>query len=120
MSEKAPPLTHDTIGELEAGGIGYAINAAIEEMMADCSRRPGLEKARTVTITLKFKPRASTLDQGRAGLNSVGVLADVKTSSPPRASSGEFLNVAESIGADGKPVIQATFAQMPLLRAGSN
>ena len=86
--DKAPALTNTTIGELEQGGIGYAIDKALEEAMQDCARRPGLEAARTVTITVKLKPKSNNLDEGQPGLKNVGV--------------------------------QATFAQVPLLRAGSN
>lgn len=120
MTEKAPALKHDTIGELEAGGIGYAIDTAIHEAMSDCARRPGLETARTVTIVLKFKPKASSLDEGGRGLTSVGVQAGVKIATPPRAGGEEFLNVASGVDAAGEPVTEATFAQVPLLRARGN
>lgn len=120
MEEKAPALTHATIGELEAGGIGYAIDKALEEAMHDCARRPGLETARTVTITIKLKPRANNLDEGQPGLKNVGVQASVKLATPARAGGEEFLNVATSANAAGEVVTQATFAQVPLLRAGSN
>lgn len=120
MPEKAPALDHTTIGELEAGGIGFAIDTAIAEAMSDCARRPNLESARTLTITLKFKPKTSTLDEGRPGLNSVGVQAAVKLSTPARAGGEEFLNVANGVNVNGEPVTEATFSQLPLLRAGSN
>lgn len=120
MTEKAPALNHQTIGELEAGAIGYAIDKAIAEAMADCARRPSLETARTITVTLKVKPKASGLDEGRPGLTSVGVQAAVKVSTPPRAGGEEFLNVASGVDAAGEPLTEATFAMTPLLRAGSN
>lgn len=121
MNEKAPALTHLTIGELEQGGIGYAIDKSLEEALADCARRPGLEQWRTVTITVKVKPKANTLDEGQPGLKNVGVQASVKLATPARAGDEEFLNVAtEANPTTGEVVTQATFAQVPLLRAGSN
>lgn len=118
--DKAPALTHTTIGELEQGGIGYAIDKALEEAMQDCARRPGLEAARTVTITVKLKPKSNNLDEGQPGLKNVGVQASVKLATPARAGGEEFLNVHTGVDAAGEPVVQATFAQVPLLRAGSN
>lgn len=120
MNDPATPLNHKTIGELEAGGIGYAIDKALQEVMSDCARRPGLESARSVTITVKFKPKANTLDEGRPGLANVGIQASVKTSVPPRAGSEEFLNVRAGVDGAGEPLTEATFAMTPLLRAGSN
>lgn len=118
--DKPLTLTHLTLGDLEQGGIGYAIDKALEEAMQDCARRPGLETARTVTVTLKLKPKSSNLDEGQPGLKNVGIQASVKLTTPARAGGEEFLNVATSVNAAGEPITQATFAQIPLLRAGSN
>lgn len=119
--EKVPALTHETIGELEAGGIGYAIDKALEEALQDCARRPSLENARTVTITLKFKPKANNLDEGQPGLKNVGVQASVKLATPPRSGGEEYLNVSTAADSTtGEVVTRATFSQVPLLRAGSN
>ena len=118
--DTAPKLTHATLGELQGGGIGYAIDKAIEEAMQDCARRPGLDAARTVTVTVKLKPKSSDLDEGQPGLKNVGIQASVKLATPARAGGEEFLNVSTSVNAAGEPVTQATFAQVPLLRAGSN
>lgn len=120
MPEESLTLTHANIGELEAGGIGYAIDRALEEALADCARRPTLKKDRMVTIVIKVSPIADSLDQGPAGLKTVGIQAAVKLSTPPRAGNGEFLNVATGINAAGEVVTQASFVQVPLLRAGSN
>lgn len=118
--DKAPALTNTTIGELEGGGIGYAIDKALEEALQDCARRPGLEAARTVTVTVKIKPKSNNLDEGQPGLKNVGIQASVKLTTPARAGGEEFLNVATEVNAAGEVVTQATFAQVPLLRAGSN
>lgn len=119
--DKAPALTNTTLGELEQGGIGYAIDKALEEALQDCARRPGLEAARTVTITVKLKPKSNNLDEGKPGLKNVGVQASVKLATPARAGGEEFLNVTtEPDATTGEVITQATFAQVPLLRAGSN
>lgn len=44
----------------------------------------------------------------------------MKLATPARAGGEEFLNVTPSVSPDGEAIIQATFAQVPLLRAGSN
>ncbi|MVN88332.1 hypothetical protein GO986_16425 [Deinococcus sp. HMF7620] len=120
MSDKAPALNHKTLGELEVGGIGYAIDMAIAEAMADCARRPTLDSARTVTIVVKFRPKANSLDQGRPGLNNVGVQAAVKLTKPAQSGNEEFLNVHSGVSTTGEPITEATFSQLPLLRPGSN
>lgn len=121
MNDDQVFLTHESIGELEQGGIGYAIDTALREALQDCARRPGLETARTVTITVKFKPKSNNLDEGQPGLKNVGVQASVKVATPPRAGGEEFLNVATAADpTTGEVVTQASFAQVPLLRAGSN
>lgn len=116
----APALTHQTLGDLEGGGIGHAIDKSLAEALADCARRPNLDTARTVTLTIKLTPKASTMDEGRPGLNNVGVQAAVKVSTPARAGGTEYLNVRATVDGAGEPVTEATFAQVPLLRAGSN
>lgn len=108
---KATKLNHAMIGSLQSGGIGYAIDAAIREVMADCDRRPGLKKARTVTVKLTFTPAASALAEGPAALGTVGVKAGVTTSMPGRAGDEEYLNVAHDNTEDGEVEIIATFAQ---------
>ena len=120
MSDKAPAVNNKTIGELERGGIGYAIDTAIAEAMSDCASRPALEAARTVTITVKFKPKANSLDQGRPGLGTVGISAAVKLTTPARAGGEEYLDVVSGVSADGQPITEAVFTQPPLFRAGSN
>ncbi|MCD0160110.1 hypothetical protein IHN63_02190 [Deinococcus sp. 6YEL10] len=120
MPDKALGLNHQTIGELEGGGMAYAIDKALGELMIDCQRRPGLSKPRKLTLTVTITPNANTLDDGGQGLKGVEVKADVKTAFPSRASSGEYLNVTQSADVNGEPQVEATFAVTPLLRAGSN
>ena len=112
-------LTHQTIGELQGGGIGHAIDQALGEAMRDCTNRPGLGTARKVIIELAFKPGSSGLDDTSIGLSTVGLKAQVKTNFPSRAGVEEFLGVkAEQIGTE--KVITARFAQAtPLFGEGN-
>lgn len=111
---------HTSIGELQGGGIGYAIDQAIAEAITDCQRRPGLTKARKVTIQIDLTPQSSSLDTTGPGLKAVGIKAGVKTSMPPRAGEEEFLAVGTGVDINGEAEPKARFTQAPLLRAGSN
>jgi hypothetical protein len=112
-------LNHETIGELQGGGIGHAIDQAIGEALRDCTNRPGLGNARKVVIELAFKPGSSGLEDSGLGLSTIGLLAQVKTNFPSRAGVEEFLGVrAEQIGTE--KVITARFAQAtPLFGEGN-
>ena len=109
-------LNHETIGDLQGGGIGYAIDQALRDALRDCEGRPGLNKVRDVTITVSLVPAASGLQDGH-GLSTVGVKAKVKVSMPPRAGEVDFLTVERDVTPEGEPEIIANFAQEPLLRA---
>lgn len=121
MSDKAPALTHQSIGELEQGAIGHAINKLLAELMADCRNRPGLEKARTLTITVKVTPKSNdSLDLGGGGLAGVAVSASAKHSVPPQSGGVEILSVRDGANLNGEPITEAVFTMQPLLRPGSN
>ncbi|MBZ9753213.1 hypothetical protein K7W42_20460 [Deinococcus sp. HMF7604] len=123
MSNAEPPvtLTHISLGELELGGIGYAIDSLLAEAMDDCVHRPGVIKARTVVIKVAITPQPSSLDQGgRPGLSNVDVKVAMNVSKPAQASSGEVLMVRPGVNANGEPITEAVFPMTPLLRPGSN
>ncbi|GGB69086.1 hypothetical protein [Deinococcus soli (ex Cha et al. 2016)] len=120
MSEDKPPvMTHHNIGQLERGGIGYTIDTALAEAMADCRSRPSLTAKRTVVLKLTFSPQDNSLDEGRPGLSAVDVQAEVKVSLPARKGGVETLAVRSGVGASGKVETQAVFIQPPLF-PGSN
>ena len=110
-------LTHETFGELQQGAIGYAFDTAVREVMADCERRPGLKKPRTVTLKITFTPAANTLDMGQDKLDTIGIVAGVATSTPGRSGGVEYLNVSQGADANGEPEVSAVFAQDTLLDA---
>ncbi|UQN10417.1 hypothetical protein [Deinococcus sp. QL22] len=113
-------LTHASLGELQGGGIGYAIDQALGDAMRDCHARPALAKPRKVTITVTLTPTSTGMDMGTPVINGVGAKADVKIALPSRAGNEEFLGVSMGVGLDGTPEPKAVFTQVPLLRAGSN
>lgn len=110
-------LNHETIGELQGGGIGYAIDQALNEAMRDCENRPGLTKARTVTVTVELAPASGALQDGANNLTTVDIKAKVKVAVPVRAGGSDFLTVSRDADAEGEVQIIANFAQEPLLRA---
>lgn len=117
--DKPISINHKTIGQLERGGIGHAIDTAIREVMSDCAARPALTAKRTLTITVSFTPEANSLDQGRPGLNGVGLQAQVKVALPARKGGTETLGVTSGVGVTGQTETQAFFTQPPLF-PGSN
>lgn len=120
MPEDKPiAITHQTIGQLERGGIGYAIDATIREVLKDCAARPSLSAKRTLTITVSFTPQANSLDEGRPGLNAVDIQAGVKCTLPARKGGTETLGVTSGVGVSGQNETQAFFTQPPLF-PGSN
>lgn len=80
-------LTLDTLGDLDDGTIRHLVDTALHEALADCDSRPGLEKTRTVTITVAFKPVLSE----RGGMKGVETEVKAKTSLPARAGRSEYL-----------------------------
>lgn len=108
----ATKLTHDTIGHLQAGAFGPAIDDAINKCMTDCEHRPGLKKARTLVIQLTFTPTpAQGMEGAAASLSTVGILAFCQPKLPPQSTSGEFLHVSPGVTDDGEPEVAAVFAQ---------
>jgi hypothetical protein len=49
-------LTLDSMGDIDAGALRVAVNQALKLVTNDLSDRPALNKKRTVTIELEFKP----------------------------------------------------------------
>lgn len=112
-------LTNKTIGDLQGGAIGYAIDLAVREAMRDCEGRPGLKTTRKVTIQVEFTPASGGLQEGAASLGSVGVKAKVQFNPPPRAGDTDYLIVNSGADANGEPEVSAHFTQIPLLSGGN-
>lgn len=102
-------LTHDTIGNLQGGAIGEVINEAINKAMKDCEDRPGLDKARTVTVKVSFRPMQNKGLDGARTFNTVAVSPAVTVSTPPQAAGAEFLAVSPGATANGEPEVSAVF-----------
>ena len=71
-----------TLTELDGARIRTAFDQAIERLTEDCKDRPGVKKARTVTLTVSLVPLAN--DDG--DLDTVDVDFKFKESMPKRAS----------------------------------
>ena len=68
-------LTAETLGELNDGLIGAAINDAIAACLRDCEDRPLMEAARSVSFDLTFAP----IPDVDGGLMGVRIAASVKS-----------------------------------------
>jgi hypothetical protein len=49
-------LTLETLGDLNGGMVGAAVNTAIAQVMRDCEDRPALDGPRVVTLEIGFVP----------------------------------------------------------------
>jgi hypothetical protein len=83
------PLTLETLGKLNDGAYGAAINRAFDAALRDCEDRPGLVKDRTITITVKVQP----LDLGGKDLTRVKYSPAVNVTVPAQAAYPEILEV---------------------------
>lgn len=107
----ATKLTHDTIGNLQSGGIGEVVNDAINRCMQDCEGRPGLDKDRVLTIKVAFRPVLNKGLDGAETFSTVAVKPQVAVSVPAQAAGPEFLHVSPGATASGEPEVAAVFAQ---------
>jgi hypothetical protein len=112
-------LTNKTIGDLQGGAIGYAIDQAIREAMRDCEGRPGLKTVRKVVINVEFLPASGGLQEGASTLGSVGIKAKVGFNPPPRVGDTDYLIVESGADTHGEPEVSAHFSQIPLLPGGN-
>ena len=112
-------LTNKTIGDLQGGAIGYAIDQALREAMRDCEGRPGLKTVRKVVINVELLPASGGLQDGAALLGTVGIKAKVGFNPPPRVGDTDYLIVQSGVDANGEPEVSAHFSQVPLLSGGN-
>lgn len=113
----ATKLTHDTLGNLQAGAIGAVIDDAINRCMQDCESRSGLDKDRTVTIKVSFRPVLNKGLDGQEVFSTVAVKPSVTVSTPAQAAGPEFLHVSPGVTANGEPETAAVFSQEGLFVA---
>lgn len=75
-------LSTATLSKLDGGRIDGGFTKAIERAMADCDNRPGLDKARKVTMEFSITPCA-----GEKGLlETCNVSCKITETLPPRES----------------------------------
>lgn len=71
-------LEMNTIGELDEGRVAVAVDHALAQIANDLEKRPGVDKARKLTITLTMKPQIDS--DGLLG--SVDIGKTIKTTIP--------------------------------------
>lgn len=77
------------LGDLDGGRVLEAINQALERAVFDCDDRPGVNKARTVTLKIGLTPVVSD----RGDMESVHMSFSVGESRPVRASRSYAMDV---------------------------
>jgi hypothetical protein len=83
------PLTLETLGRLNDGSFGKAVDRALQSVLIDCEDRPGLAKDRTITIKIKVQP----LETGNKDLARAKYLPSVEISVPAQSAYPEILEV---------------------------
>lgn len=101
------PLTLETLGQINDGAYGRAINRALDAALRDCDDRPGLAKDRTVTITVKIQP----LDLGGKDLTRAKYIPSVDLKVPAQTAYPEILEV--KVFKDDLGKIHAIDAMLP-------
>lgn len=72
-------LSLETLGQLDEGTVSAVVDAAIADMLKDCDDRPGLTKARKLTLEVSFVP---VVDERSFALRGVDISTTVKSSVP--------------------------------------
>lgn len=81
-------LNIDNLGDLDDGTVRHVVNTALQEALDDCDARAMLEKARTVGITITFRP---VIDNKSGAMKGVAADVEVKTKVPARKGNGDYL-----------------------------
>jgi hypothetical protein len=79
-------LSLATLHETVRGGIGRAFDQAMKKVVADLHDRPELNKARTVTLKVKFVPKGEKSADGQFQLVHADVSMAINTSMPEQAA----------------------------------
>ena len=88
MAEAKQTLSAATLHRLDDGLVGKVIDEALQKILTDCEDRPGLGKARKVTVEIELKPE---LDERSNALRGVDSTVVVKASIPATGTRTEFL-----------------------------
>lgn len=120
MAENKNTLNWKTVGELERGAIGRALDSALADLTQDCISRPGLDKKRTVTLTITLSPVQDTMEDGKAKPPLIKTQAAIKRTVPGAVGNGEILQLTQTVNDDGEPVTLPSFPYNDLFPAGSN
>ena len=72
-----------TLATMDEGRLAAAFEQAFDRLRRDCEDRPGLKKARTLTMTVELVP---TLDTDVSKLARVHIAVDFKEKVPARQS----------------------------------
>lgn len=84
----------ENLGKLDGGRVAIAWQQALERIAADCSDRPGVGKARKLSLELDVKP-----DCDENGFcDTISVAFSVKESMPSRQSKPYELGVRQKAG----------------------
>ena len=88
--QSGKPLTLATLGSLQDNMFGRAVDEGLRQCFVDCDDRPGLNKARRVTVTVDVYPDEEA--SGMSGSAQV-VVANTKVTLPPAKTRKERLTM---------------------------
>lgn len=81
-------LSLETLGQLDDGTVSAVVDAAIADMLKDCDDRPGLTKARKLTLEVSFLP---VVDERSFVFKGVDISTTVKASVPAQTIREQYL-----------------------------
>ena len=90
-------LSWQSLGEINEGTLGMAIDLALAEVLKDCNERPGLGKAREVSIKLKLLPQSV-----QNPFDVVSISAEITKKLPGRSTLVENLSIKKVVNDAGE------------------
>lgn len=108
------PLRAETLHQMEHGRVGAAIDLALKRIEADCRDRPGDDRARVLTVEIRVKPIADTVDR-EVVCDGLKATVLVKSKAPAQESREVIMGLDPRRGIVFSPDVldcrQATFLQ---------
>ena len=75
-------LSLENVASIDGGRLAVALNQAIARCESDCRDRPGLNKDRKISLTIKMRP----IMNDKSGLDSCDIGFEIKDAIPRRDS----------------------------------
>jgi hypothetical protein len=98
-------LKASSIGDLQDGQFGRAIDAGIAQILKDIDNRPSEDGARKLTITLEFKPE----EVSNHGATLIALRGVTTVTTPKRASRVHVMRLERDADNEGEVTLSVAF-----------